>query len=190
MDVIVAKLQTNYGILAIELLNPCEGPGRWFSQLVLAGQFNSISLNKIKLGSYLLGDVSYILDDTFYGEVEKECITALQGRIYKHVGAGLVSCSLPTPGGGIKDIIVTLSPQPELDGKCIIFGRIYDGMDLIKKAVEQRKGETSSLHNPIIVSSATISVRQRNSFDNHVNILSAELGMQQCCDSLLQQIWI
>lgn len=51
----------------------------------------------------------------------------------KHTGAGILSMANSGPNTNSSQFFITLAPCPSLDGKHAIFGRISQGMEIIKR---------------------------------------------------------
>ena len=64
-------------------------------------------------------------------------------RALKHTGAGVVSMANSGPNTNKSQFFVTLGPQPHLDGKHTVFGRISEGMGVVERLgmVKTGKGD-------------------------------------------------
>ena len=121
----VVTLKTTMGTISIELY-ASEAPAtcRYFSRQIAAGKYNGTSIDRIVANFIVQGgprtSSGGIADERSLLEDDEPAPSL------KHVGAGVVG--LASTGS---QFYITLSPQPKLDGKFVIFGRVYSGMDVL-----------------------------------------------------------
>ncbi|XP_026477784.1 peptidyl-prolyl cis-trans isomerase-like 1 [Ctenocephalides felis] len=129
----IVSLETTMGEVTIELYwkhapNTCRN----FAELVRRGYYNDVKFHRI-IKDFMIqgGDPtatgrggSSIYGPTFPDEIHPEL---------KHTGAGIISMANSGPDTNGSQFFITLAPTQWLDGKHTIFGRVYSGMNVVKR---------------------------------------------------------
>jgi len=126
-------LETSMGNLTIELYwehtpRTCKN----FWELAQKGYYDGTVFHRI-IANFMIqgGDPtgtgrggSSIYGDKFEDEFKSEL---------KHTGAGTMSMANAGPNTNGSQFFITLAPTPWLDTKHTVFGRVIDGMDVVKR---------------------------------------------------------
>ncbi|CAO1302638.1 unnamed protein product [Diamesa serratosioi] len=129
----LVTIESTMGEFSVELYwkhapNTCRN----FAELARRGYYNDTISHRI-ITDFMIqagdptgtgrGGVS-IYGDSFADEINSDL---------KHSGAGILSMANSGPNTNGSQFFITLAPCQWLDGKHTIFGRIYSGMDVIKR---------------------------------------------------------
>ncbi|XP_070508771.1 uncharacterized protein Cypl [Chironomus tepperi] len=129
----LVTFDTTLGEFSIELYwkhapNTCRN----FAELARRGYYNDVIFHRI-IPDFMIqgGDPtgtgrggSSIYGPTFADELHPDL---------RHSGAGILSMANAGPNTNGSQFFITLAPCQHLDGKHAIFGRIYSGMQVIKR---------------------------------------------------------
>jgi len=129
----LVSVETTIGTFTVELYyehapKTCKN----FLELSKKGYYNNVVFHRI-IKDFMIqgGDPTGTGrgGESIYGKKFEDEIT----RDLKHTGAGIFSMANSGPGTNGSQFFITLSPTPWLDGKHTIFGRVYEGMEIIKR---------------------------------------------------------
>ncbi|XP_028407671.1 peptidyl-prolyl cis-trans isomerase-like 1 [Dendronephthya gigantea] len=126
-------LKTTMGDIAVELYwrhapKTCKN----FAELAQRGYYNNCKFHRV-IKDFMIqgGDPTgtgkggaSIYGPTFEDELTREL---------KHTGAGILSMANSGPNTNGSQFFITLAPTQWLDGKHSIFGRVSDGMEVVKR---------------------------------------------------------
>ena len=125
-----AAFSTNQGDFTVELFEDLapETAGN-FIKLSNDGYYNGIIFHRIIEGFMIQGGdptgtgrggPGYTIQDEFHPEL-------------RHDGEGVLSMANAGPNTGGSQFFITLAPTAWLDGKHAVFGKVVEGMDVIRK---------------------------------------------------------
>ncbi|KAJ3276849.1 heme binding [Terramyces sp. JEL0728] len=119
-------IQTSIGNFTVELYfkhapKTCEN----FYQLAKQGYYDGTVFHRVIKDFMIQGRGG---SSIYGGKFEDEIHSELQ-----HTGAGILSMANSGPNTNGSQFFITLAPTPWLDGKHTIFGRVSNGMGVVKR---------------------------------------------------------
>ena len=124
-----ARVETNKGTFRLELFEGrAPKTARNFIELAEKGFYDGVVFHRVIAGFMIQGGdpdgtgrggPGYTIDDEFHPEL-------------KHDAAGILSMANAGPDTGGSQFFITLAPTPWLDGKHAVFGRVTEGMDVVR----------------------------------------------------------
>lgn len=127
----IMKIETNKGIIKIKLF-PDKAPKTVtrIKELVNKGFYNGIIFHRVIDGFMIQGG-----DPTGTGmQGSGQTIPDEFNNGLKHDSKGVVAmANTGRPNSQDSQFYITLAPQPHLDGKYTIFGKVISGMDVVEK---------------------------------------------------------
>jgi len=127
----IMKIETNKGVIKIKLF-PDKAPKTVsrIKELVNKGFYNGIIFHRVIDGFMIQGG-----DPTGTGtQGSGQTIPDEFNNGLKHDSKGVVAmANTGRPNSQDSQFYITLAPQPHLDGKYTIFGKVISGMDVVEK---------------------------------------------------------
>ncbi len=125
-----ANIETNHGTIRVELFEQrAPATVKNFTDLAEKGFYDGVIFHRI-ISDFMIqggdpdgtgtGGPGYTIDDGFHPEL-------------RHDEAGVLSMANAGPNTGGSQFFITLAPTPWLDNRHAVFGKVVDGMDVVKK---------------------------------------------------------
>ncbi|MDA7977809.1 MAG: peptidylprolyl isomerase [Pirellulales bacterium] len=123
-----ATIKTNRGDIQLQLFddktpNTCAN----FTKLAKDGFYDGLKFHRV-ISNFMIqtgcphgtgtGDAGYKFDDEFHPEL-------------RHDGAGILSMANAGPNTNGSQFFITHGPQPHLDNKHSVFGKVISGQDIV-----------------------------------------------------------
>lgn len=151
-----AKFETSKGDFTVELLEdkaPITAGN--FITLVNKKFYDGIIFHRVIDGFMIqggdptgtgTGGPGYTIPDEFHPEL-------------KHTGAGLLSMANAGPNTGGSQFFITLAATPWLDNKHAIFGRVVEGLDVVKAIGKVKTGRMDRPVEDVVIKKITIQAK-------------------------------
>jgi len=147
-------MKTNHGTITIELFDEqAPATAANFAKLAEEGFYDGVIFHRVIEGFMIQGGdpdgtgrggPGYTIDDEF-------------GDGLAHDEAGVLSMANAGPNTGGSQFFVTLDATPWLDGKHAIFGKVVDGMDVVREIGSVSTGAGDRPMNDVVMEEVTIS---------------------------------
>ena len=149
----IANVTTNLGSFQIELFEDrAPGTTKNFIDLIEKGYYDGIRFHRV-IKDFMIqggcptgngtGGPGYTIPDEFHPELT-------------HDSEGVLSMANAGPNTGGSQFFVTLAPTAWLDGKHAVFGRVIDGMDIIRTIGGTATGSGDRPIEPIVMESVRV----------------------------------
>ena len=157
MDNRTATIETNHGAVTVELFEG-RAPKTTANFIELAEDdfYDGVIFHRVIDGFMIQGGdptgtgrggPGYTIDDEFHPELT-------------HDSEGILSMANAGPDTGGSQFFITLDATPWLDGKHAVFGKVVDGMDVIRKIGKVATGPGDRPKEEVVMESVTISERE------------------------------
>lgn len=150
---------TSLGVIVFEVFDPDSGPGFFFTQIARSGQLAGVCFDTVVPGGVVCCHVGRFVGQCFCMLKEKDSVPGN----YKHIGAGVLSCARGSSRNVLDEFSITLSPQPKMDHSYTIFGRVYEGMEVIRKISSLAVSDSFRLISPVTILSSFVATRKVDS---------------------------
>ena len=149
----LAVFETSMGTFKVELFeDKAPRTAQNFISLVNKGFYNGLIFHRVIDGFMIqggdpkgngTGGPGYVIPDEFHKDL-------------KHTGAGILSMANAGPNTGGSQFFITLDATPWLDGKHAIFGKVVEGLDVIKAIGKVKTGAQDRPQTDVVMKKVTI----------------------------------
>ncbi len=148
-----ALFETTHGDFRVELFEaraPITTAN--FVELIEKGFYNDIVFHRVIDGFMIQGGCpqgtgtggpGYKIKDEFHPEL-------------RHTEEGILSMANAGPNTGGSQFFVTLAATPWLDGKHAVFGKVVDGMDVVRAIGKVPTGRGDRPNEPVVMKKVTL----------------------------------
>ncbi len=147
-------METNHGTITIELFDE-QAPrtAANFAKLIEDGYYDGVVFHRVIDGFMIQGGdptgtgrggPGYTIDDEF-------------GEGLAHESEGILSMANAGPNTGGSQFFITLDATPWLDGKHAIFGKVTDGLEVVREIGSISTGAGDRPMNDVVMEKVTIS---------------------------------
>ena len=149
----VARMETNKGVIRIELFED-KAPitTKNFIDLATKGFYDGVIFHRVIDGFMIQGGdptgtgrggPGYKIPDEFHPDL-------------KHDGAGILSMANAGPNTGGSQFFITLGPTPHLNNRHAVFGKVIEGLDIVKAIGKAATGSGDRPLEDIVMKKVTI----------------------------------
>lgn len=149
----LAVFETSMGTFKVELFeDKAPRTAQNFISLVTKGFYNGLIFHRVIDGFMIqggdpkgngTGGPGYVIPDEFHKDL-------------KHTGAGILSMANAGPNTGGSQFFITLDATPWLDGKHAIFGKVVEGLDVVKAIGKVKTGAQDRPQTDVVMKKVTI----------------------------------
>ena len=149
----VAVFDTSIGTFKIELFeDKAPKTAGNFIALTEKGFYDGIKFHRVIDGFMIqggdpkgdgTGGPGYTIEDEF-------------GEGLRHDSEGILSMANRGPNTGGSQFFITLAPTPWLDGKHAIFGKVVEGMDVVRKIGKVETDQRDQPVEPVVINKLTL----------------------------------
>lgn len=149
----LAVFETSMGTFKVELFeDKAPRTAQNFISLVNKGFYNGLIFHRVIDGFMIqggdpkgngTGGPGYVIPDEFHKDL-------------KHTGAGILSMANAGPNTGGSQFFITLDATPWLDGKHAIFGKVVEGLDVVKAIGKVKTGAQDRPQTDVVMKKITI----------------------------------